>query len=272
MMETTKNFNNMSYSFTTDAIPMYESYSILGSFVKMYGAMMCEFEGTEYKDMSFTDMMIMYDFFLRTVFINNDDSDSKLTVVIGRLYKNSIDKLSNDRNLKNKFVSSCKFFDKFDKTKIGFGDYIGFILTIFRYFTMDIITYSIGSTSLAPLNNVTMDNAYKKYSKYKAYEYFCEDNGGNRISFSVNCTSHLVTIMSNYVSNKYNNEHIAYETLSMDQSSSRLLFSDNFKVDYDNDVKTINKHISNTKNMKLIRKLADEEINKLNKFDTKTND
>lgn len=271
MMETTKTFNSMNYNFTTDAIPMYESYSILGSFVKMYGAMMCEFEGTEYKDMSFTDMMTMYDFFLRTVFTNNDDQNSKLVIVIGELYKNSINKFSSNKDLKNKFVSSCKFFDKFDKTKIGFGDYIGFILTTFIYFTIDIISYSVGSTALLPLNNTTMNNAYKMYSKYKAYEYFCEDNSGNRISFSVNRSSLLVTITSNYVSKKYNSEHIAYETLSTDQSSRMILFSDDFKVDYDNDSNDIKaKRIS--KNMKLIRKLADEELNKLNKFDTKTND
>lgn len=270
MMETTKTFNSMNYSFTNDSIPMYESYSILGSFVKMYGVMMCEFEETEYKNMSFTDMMIMYDFFLRTVFIDNDDPDSKLAIVIGRLYKNSIDKFSNNKDLKNKFVSLCKFFDKFDKTKIEFGDYIGFILTIFRCFTMDIITYSIDSTVIAPLNNVTMDNAYKMYSKYKAYEYFCEDNSGNRMSFSVDCTSHLVTITSSYVSSKYNSEYIVYETLSMDQSSRRLLFSNDFNVNYDINSKAVNKCIS--KNMKLIKKLADEDFNKLNKFDTKTND
>ena len=269
MMETTKTFNGMNYSFTNDSIPMYESYSILGSFVKMYGVMMCEFEETEYKNMSFTDMMIMYDFFLRTVFIDNDDPDSKLAIVIGRSYKNSIDKFSNNKDLKNKFVSSCKFFDKFDKTKIGFGDYIGFILTIFRCFTMDIIAYSINSTVIAPLNNATMDNAYRMYSKYKAYEYFCEDNSGNRISFSVDCTSHLVTITSSYVSSKHNSEHIVYETLSTDQSCNRLLFSDNFKVDY-NDAKTVSKHIS--KNMKLIKKLAREESNKQNSFETKMND
>lgn len=270
MMETTKTFNSMNYNFTTDAIPMYESYSILGSFVKMYGAMMCEFEGTEYKDMSFTDMMIMYDLFLRTVFTNNDDQNSKLVIVIGELYKNSIDKFSNNRDLKNKFVSSCKFFDKFDKTKIEFGNYIGFILTTFRYFTIDIISYSVDSTALVPLSNVTTNGAYKRYSKYKAYEYFCEDNGGNRISFSVNRASLLVTITSNYAFKKYNGEHIVYETLSTHQSSRRLLFSDDFNVDYDNDSKAVNKRIS--KNMKLIKKLADEDFNKLNKFDTKTND
>lgn len=212
MMETTKNaYTKMNYDFAVDAIPVYESYSISGSFIKLYGSMMLELHGA-YHNMMFTDMMTMYDRFLKIMFVCKDSNN--LNVTIGELYEMYLDRFSD-----NKFISICDSLDNIDKTQEDFKKFISFVLSMFKKFTRETINSLIAYVKTLPVNiNVNYMN-YPNKPRYEYYIFFCEDKNGNCIKLKVDSAKYIVTIISNFSSKVSGNECVLYDTFSPAQST-----------------------------------------------------
>lgn len=133
------------YKFATGFVPMSESYSILRPFMKLYETIMNRLHETEYRTMTFEDMINLYIVFLKNVFIDNAkyDAESKLKIsVIYTEYRGNINDFMDSSLSVRKFISECEFFFKqFEKDTVQFKYCISFITTTFRNFTIEIIDY-----------------------------------------------------------------------------------------------------------------------------------